>query len=111
MRVKKKKGGTGKGIWMENEEREVRESSLSYVIGSMNNDSTRKSGDNDPCGQGMGATQYGIARYVMGRRRRCADTLAVVRVYQASRSAARPDGTSDLIWGSLVRRTLLGFML
>jgi hypothetical protein len=51
---------------------------------------------------------YGIARYVMGRRRRCADTLAVVRVYQSSRSTARPDGTSDLIWGSLVRRTLLG---
>ena len=36
-----------------NEELEVRESSLSYVIGWMNNDSTRKAGDNDPCRQGM----------------------------------------------------------
>jgi len=33
-----------------NEELKVRESSLSYVIGSMNNNSTRESGDNDPCG-------------------------------------------------------------
>jgi hypothetical protein len=36
-----------------NEELEVRETSLSYVIGRMNNDSTRKAGDNDPCRQGM----------------------------------------------------------
>jgi len=61
-----------------NEELEVRESSLSYVIGSMNNNSTRKSEDNDPCGQGHGMIKYGIARYVMGRRRRCADTFTVV---------------------------------
>ena len=37
-----------------NGELEVRESSLSYVIGSMNNDWTRKSEDNDPCGQVVG---------------------------------------------------------
>jgi hypothetical protein len=36
-----------------NEELKVRESSLSYVIDWMNDDSTRKAGDNDPCGQGM----------------------------------------------------------
>lgn len=53
-----------------NEELEVRESSLSYVIGSMNNNWTRKSGYNDPCGKGSGMMiKYGIARYVMGRRR------------------------------------------
>jgi hypothetical protein len=37
-----------------NVELEVRESSLSYVIESMNNDWTRKSEDNDPCGQVVG---------------------------------------------------------
>ncbi len=37
-----------------NGELEVRESSLSYVIGSINNDWTRKSEDNDPCGQVVG---------------------------------------------------------
>lgn len=37
-----------------NGELEVRKSSLSYVIGSMNNDWTRKSEGNDPCGQVVG---------------------------------------------------------
>lgn len=84
-----------------NEELEVRESSLSYVIGSMNNNWTRKSGDNDPCGKGSGMViKYGIARYVMGRRRRCADTLTVVSEHQPfRRTTATPDGRrhTDLI--------------
>jgi hypothetical protein len=44
------KGGEGREQGM-NGELEVRESSLSYVIGSMNNSWTRKSEANDPCGQ------------------------------------------------------------
>ena len=53
----KRELSVGKGEGREDEmngELEERESSLSYVIGSMNNDWTRKSEDNDPCGQVVG---------------------------------------------------------
>ena len=56
-----------------NEELEVRESSLSYVIGSMNNNWTRKSGDNDPCGKEVwySAVCYGEKTEMRGHVGRC----------------------------------------